>query len=232
MRYCLSRCKRGTQEKIAQQAKVDPGNLSVVVRKNRGTQEHVRHAIFRALVEQLKEQKIDFPITDYWQFLKFGELIEDQGIPADIALLSWELTHPAPRDMPPPARMVAILGRIPAGRPDQMRENIIGWEPVDESIPGGCYAIRVAGNSMMRPDGEGIMDGDVVFFVEESQPAHNDVVVVNNEFGDSMLKRLKIREDGEYVLTSDNPRYEAVKPNEQYRIVGKVIDVRRQPNWK
>ena len=99
-------------------------------------------------------------------------------------------------------------------------------------IPAGAYAWQVSGDSMLRPDGRGIRDGDVVFFVEETSPAHNDVVLVNDEFGDAVLKRLKLRPDGGYALVSDNPNYKSVTPNEAFRIVGKVVDVIRKPDWR
>ena len=41
-----------------------------------------------------------------------------------------------------------------------------------------------------------------------------------------MLKRLK-KKDDEYWLTSDNPEYQAVRPNSHYRIMGVVVRVVR-----
>lgn len=47
--------------------------------------------------------------------------------------------------------------------------------------------------------------------------------MVNNEFGDSMIKRYRVKPDGEVGLFSDNPEYPSFKPNEHYRILGKVL---------
>lgn len=47
--------------------------------------------------------------------------------------------------------------------------------------------------------------------------------MVNNEFGESMIKRYRVKPDGEVWLTSDNPEYPSFKPNEQYRIIGRAF---------
>lgn len=124
--------------------------------------------------------------------------------------------------------LVPLFGNVPAGFPSQINEpDIISYVAADMDVPKGAAAIRVSGNSMLKPDGDGIKDGDLVFFMEGQQAVHNSVVVVNDEFGDSMLKRLKIQEDGKYWLVSDNPAYPPVQPNCQFRIMGVVVKVRR-----
>lgn len=122
------------------------------------------------------------------------------------------------------AHSIPRVGRIPAGDPRQITDaDILGWELVGPDVPQNALALQVSGNSMLRPDGTGIQDGDLVYFVEKSDPAHNDVVVVNDEFGDPVLKRLKILPGDEYMLTSDNPKYDPIRPNGGYRVVGVVI---------
>ena len=86
----------------------------------------------------------------------------------------------------------------------------------------GTYALRVKGESMTPI----IRHDDTVLFRIDQEARPGDVVVVNDEFGDSMLKRLK-KKDEEYWLTSDNQEYPAVRPNSHYRIMGVVVRVIR-----
>ena len=110
-----------------------------------------------------------------------------------------------------------------AGTPSQVGEYTGEYISVPD-IPEESKAIIVVGNSMVRPDGGGIVDGEYAIFSMQLEPHHNDIVVVNDEFGDSMLRRLKKLQDGSYLLTSDNPSYPPVTPNGAYRVVGVVIE--------
>ena len=143
-----------------------------------------------------------------------------------------ELTcdHPAPNqtELAPkqgsklvPVVTVPLLGRVPAGIPEQIEEQVEDYV----AFPGvaqGTYALRAHGESMVPA----IRHDDFVLFRidQDARPGH--VVVVNNEFGESMLKRLR-EKDGELWLTSDNPEYPAVRPNDHYRIMGVVVRVIR-----
>ena len=121
-----------------------------------------------------------------------------------------------------PTVMVPLLGRVPAGIPEQVAEEVEEWI----AMPGAqadTYALKVHGDSML-PE---LRHGDVVFFRIDRDPRPGDLVVVNDEFGDSMLKRLRSR-DGEWYLVSDNPAYPTVRPNGEYRIMGVVVDAWRQ----
>ena len=68
---------------------------------------------------------------------------------------------------------------------------------------------------------------DYVLFINDGEIKNGDVVVVNNEWGESMIKRFRLK-DGEPYLVSDNPEYPGFRPNEYYRIIGKVIGVWRK----
>lgn len=112
---------------------------------------------------------------------------------------------------------VPILGKVPAGFPQTVEEHIESYVTLP-GVPSNCFALRVIGESM-EP---GIKHGDYVLFVIDREALPGDIVVVNDEFGDSMLKRLK-EKGGEYYLVSDNPVYPTVQPNGDYRIMGVVI---------
>lgn len=112
---------------------------------------------------------------------------------------------------------IPVLGRVPAGIPELAEEYIESYVTIPDA-PSDSYALKVTGESM-EP---GISHGDYVLFVIDQDAKHNDVVIVNDEFGDSMIKRLK-EKDGEYLLVSDNPKYPTYKPNGHYRIMGVVV---------
>lgn len=120
-----------------------------------------------------------------------------------------------------PLVAVPLLGRVPAGIPEQIEEQVEDYV----AFPGvaqGTYALRAHGESMVPA----IRHDDFVLFRIDQDARPGQVVVVNNEFGESMLKRLR-EKDGELWLTSDNPEYPAVRPNAHYRIMGVVVRVIR-----
>ena len=117
---------------------------------------------------------------------------------------------------------IPVLGKVPAGMPVEVSEYTNEYIAVP-GAPKGCFALRVHGESM-EPN---IRHDDYVLFVIDREAKPGDVVVVNDEFGDSMIKRLK-EKDGEFFLVSDNPKFPTFKPNSHYRIMGVVIDAWRQ----
>ncbi len=112
---------------------------------------------------------------------------------------------------------VPVLGKVPAGIPE-VRDQLVDEYISVPNAPRGAFALKVSGDSM-EPN---IKHGDYVLFVIDREAKHGDIVVVNDEFGDSMLKRLKIK-DNTYYLTSDNTAYPTFTPNGDYRIMGVVI---------
>jgi len=120
------------------------------------------------------------------------------------------------------AEPTPVLGRVPAGFPkDVASEDISEYVSLPDT-PKGAYALIVDGASM-APE---IKDGDYVVFlpVDRADVTPGDIVVINDEFGRTMIKRYVVK-DGKPYLKSDNPEYPTFEPNEHYRIVGKVIDV-------
>lgn len=120
-----------------------------------------------------------------------------------------------------PARQIPVLGRISAGFPDIVAEEVTGYISMP-SAPSNSFALIVRGDSM-EPS---IKDGDHVIFIENGAYYPGDVLVVLNEWGEASMKRLKEKE-GEKYLVPDNTSYPALTPNEHYRIIGKVVKVWR-----
>ena len=124
---------------------------------------------------------------------------------------------------------IPVLGTVPAGIPQDI-PGVMADHAEDyislSGVPPGSLGLRVGGDSMRRPDGSGIHKGDVVVFVPERRPTHQSVVVVNTEEGESVLRRYVV-EDGKVFLDADNPEYERMEPNDDYRVVGVVIKINR-----
>jgi SOS-response transcriptional repressor LexA len=117
---------------------------------------------------------------------------------------------------------IPVLGRVPSGFPDRVSEEIIEYISLPK-IPSGAYAFIVKGNSM----GPNIKDGDYAIFSPNSNIQNGDIIVVIDEWGESMLKRYRTKDD-EILLVSDNPEYPSHRLTGTYKIVGKVIDIWRR----
>lgn len=115
--------------------------------------------------------------------------------------------------------LIPLLGKISAGFPKDINNDVIEYLHLPDA-PQNAYALIVDGDSMAPR----IKHGDYVVFVEDGSAKDGDVVVIRDEWGDPILKRYRSRK-GEILLTSDNPEYPTIQPNEQYRIIGKVIDI-------
>jgi SOS-response transcriptional repressor LexA len=121
-----------------------------------------------------------------------------------------------------PVSNIPVLGRVPAGFPDRVSEEIIEYISLPK-IPSGAYALIVKGNSM-APN---IKDEDYAIFVPNSNIRNGDIIVVIDEWGESMLKRYRTKND-EVLLVSDNSEYPTHRLTEMYKIIGKVIDIWRR----
>ncbi|MFN3480979.1 MAG: helix-turn-helix domain-containing protein [Thermodesulfovibrionales bacterium] len=111
---------------------------------------------------------------------------------------------------------VPVVGKVPAGYPEEAME-IIEYRAFPEAPPG-AKAVIVKGDSMAPT----IKDGDYALWISVTDIKHNDVVIVADEWGDIMLKRIKMSGD-RITLVSDNPEYPAFEPNVHYRLIGKVV---------
>jgi repressor LexA len=123
---------------------------------------------------------------------------------------------------------VPVVGTVAAGQPILAAENIVGELLVEASVlrGGRCFALEVRGDSMVRSD---IRDGDYV--VVRQQPVAEDGDIVVALLGDeATVKRLHIA-DGHIDLRPENPRSRPIPvgPDDDLRIQGKVVAVRRRP---
>ena len=126
-------------------------------------------------------------------------------------------------------KFLPIVGAVKAGTP----QTPIEYQYTDKAYPyigeldcDECFVIEVDGNSMYPT----LQDGDYVLIRPiEKYPIvipenfENKVVLVANENWEYSLKRLK-KIDGQWVLIPDNPSYEILKPNSEWKILGVALE--------
>lgn len=121
---------------------------------------------------------------------------------------------------------VPIVGEVAAGTPILAEENIVGEVLVEARVAsrGRYFALKVRGDSMV---GANIQNGDLVI-VRQQPAAENGEIVVALLRDDATVKRFHLSEDG-VELRPENPKHRPIRvdPDEELRIVGKVVAVRR-----
>ena len=124
---------------------------------------------------------------------------------------------------------IPVLGTVAAGAPLFAPENRLGELLVDAATvrSGRHFALTVSGQSMIDA---GIQSGDLLIVRQQPLADHRDIVValLNDE---ATVKRLHHR-DGEISLLPENRRFKPihVQPEDDFRIIGKVVAVRRTSN--
>ncbi len=129
---------------------------------------------------------------------------------------------------------IPVVGRAGAGFPESSADmDVVGWVLVSKETfqKGGKFSVQVHGDSM-EPT---LHDGDFVVFKtyvgDGLDIPSGKVVVVRNHYGELIVKRL-VRINGLIMLTSDNPKYPPIPPEqiktEDLRIVGVAIKILRE----
>lgn len=115
-----------------------------------------------------------------------------------------------------------VLNKISADFPRDATKEIISYICLQD-IPERAYSLIMKGESMSPT----MREGDYIIFLPDEKNQDGDVVVVLNEWGESILKRYRKKEE-EIYLISDNAEYPKVKLQKECRIVGKVVGVLRK----
>jgi len=91
---------------------------------------------------------------------------------------------------------------------------------------GGATFAMVATGNFMAPT---IIDGDLLFLVPvaESELEPGTIVLVNNNWGEAILRRYRVR-DGEVIYSSDNSSYKPFSPTPETMVLAKVMAIWRQ----
>lgn len=143
------------------------------------------------------------------------------GINRDWLLQGAGETFQAPVSSPPAGAQAPLLEVIPEELPQP--GNHQGDFISVPNLPAGCYAIVCYGD-FMAPT---IKDGDLVIFNPELERKSGDIILVNNRWGEPILRRFRLK-DGEVYLAPDNPAYAPFRPDEGTRTIGTVVDVWRK----
>jgi repressor LexA len=121
-------------------------------------------------------------------------------------------------------RGYAILGRVPAGKPNLIHDEVEDTLWMDERLcrSRDAYLLRVTGDSMI---GTGIFHGDLAVVRPQKAADPGDIVVARTPDGEGTVKTLKKKGD-RYFLQPENPRY--VPIHDEFEVVGKVVGVLRR----
>ena len=145
-----------------------------------------------------------------------------------IYLMGWDETN---EESPPKKKGVKIpvLGRVAAGVPIEMIEDILDYEEITEDVAkhGEYFALKIQGDSMTPR----IWNNDVVIVRQQDDAENGDIVIATINGDDAVCKRLQKYNDG-IALISLNPLYDPIylKKDEidekPVRIIGKVVELR------
>jgi repressor LexA len=119
---------------------------------------------------------------------------------------------------------VCLVGRVAAGKPILAEENIEDYLDIPSFMATGgeCFALRVAGTSMVKA---GILDGDVVVVRQQQSADDGDIVVAMLE-EEATVKRF-FREADRVRLQPENDAMEPIYARDPL-ILGKVTGVLRR----
>lgn len=124
---------------------------------------------------------------------------------------------------------IPVYGRVAAGIPIEMIENIIDTEEISEEMArtGEFFALQIHGDSM-EPK---MSDGDIVIVRRQKDAESGDTVIATVNGTDATCKRLKKYAEG-IALISTNPVYEPMYfsndevESKPVRILGRVMELR------
>lgn len=125
--------------------------------------------------------------------------------------------------------VINVYGRVAAGMPIDMIEDIIDTEEITEEMAktGEFFGLQIKGESM-EPK---ISEGDIVIVRRQDDAETGDTVIVSVSGAEATCKRLKKYRDG-IELIATNPSYEPIfyskkeVINNPVKILGKVVELR------
>jgi len=126
--------------------------------------------------------------------------------------------------------VIPIYGRIAAGKPTEMMEDIIGEADITYLPSDHEYiALKINGRSMEPA----LMDGDIVIVSRQPDVENGEIAVVAVNGNDATCKRVYKYSNG-VRLVPINPEFEPIILNKQeideipVRIIGKVVESRHR----
>jgi repressor LexA len=151
--------------------------------------------------------------------------LEKKGYIRRVGKRAIEVVNALGKSVLAATREVAVLGRVPAGKPFLSEENIEGVITIPSDMSSGkTFALQVKGDSMI---GAGIMDGDRVI-VKQQGTAENGEIVCALIDGEATLKRF-FKKDGVVTLKAENEKYPPIVVSEgEFRIAGRIVGLLRK----
>jgi repressor LexA len=147
-----------------------------------------------------------------------GVIERDPSRSRGVRLLGYE---GATRVMPVP-----YYGRVAAGEPALLPENVKGYLTVDRRfLPDDrSFFLKIEGNSMI---GRGVLDGDYVLVSPGQDATEGDMVAAR--IGEGATVKTLSRRDGKTVLVPANPEESEIvlERGDDFAIAGKVCGVFR-----
>lgn len=131
---------------------------------------------------------------------------------------------------PSTSTKIPVYGRIPAGIPLEMNDDIVGYVDIpDEWLKSGdaFFALRVCGDSMSPK----YLDGDLIILKRQSDCESGQDAAVRMNGDDATLKKV-IKQQFGIILQPINPEYEPRMyeyndENYPIEIMGIVVQLRR-----
>lgn len=145
------------------------------------------------------------------------------GVPVDLFIREGE------RELTPTTdhtHWVPVLGKVAAGIPLEMIENILDYEEVDDKL-GEVFALQINGDSMSPR----FLKGDVVIVRKQEDVENGEIAIVTINGNDATCKKV-MKHEGGISLVSLNPSYDPMYfTNEEVKtipvtILGRVVELR------
>lgn len=128
--------------------------------------------------------------------------------------------------------LVAFLGVTTAGAPLEPIEISGEWKRVSQDaaiLQNDVFLLKVRGDSMINA---GIDNGDVVLVKSEKEFVSGNIVLADID-GQKTIKRFISDDHPPYIyLKPENPNYPVIPATDKMHLVGRVISVLKDGNWK
>lgn len=129
----------------------------------------------------------------------------------------------------PKAHRIPVYGKVAAGIPLEMVEDIIDYEeiPAKWGDPSDFFCLQIKGSSM-RPK---IDDGDVVVVKKQEDAETGNIVIASINGEEATCKKLRKTENGIFLMPTNNDYEPMFYSNEDIKslpvhILGRVVELR------
>lgn len=130
---------------------------------------------------------------------------------------------------PSKAHRIPVYGKVAAGIPLEMVEDIIDYEeiPAKWGDPSDFFCLQIKGSSM-RPK---IDDGDVVVVKKQEDAETGNIVIASINGEEATCKKLRKTENGIFLMPTNNDYEPMFYSNEDIKslpvhILGRVVELR------